>query len=178
MKPVVVEKAVAELISPVLEQDEMELVEVVYRFENGRWVLRIYVDQQNGVNLGDCARISRGIEDLIEIEEVIPNRYCLEVSSPGLDRVLNKEADFKRFSGKMARVVLREPREGRKNFKGKIVGCQSEIVELEDSQGNLCRLPLREIKRARLEIETKIGGQVNRVQGAGKKARSQARAVR
>lgn len=178
MKSRAVEKAVAERIAPVLEQDLIELVDVVYRFENGRWVLRVYIDQLEGVNLDECARVSRGIEDLIEIDGVIPQRYCLEVSSPGLDRVLNKEADFLRFSGKMAKVVLHEPLEGRRNFKGRIVGCESEIVELEDSQGNLCRLPLREIKRARLEIETAIGGRVNRHEDSGKKGRSRMRTVR
>lgn len=153
MDPKELEREASDLISPVLERNQMELVDVVYRSEGGHWILRFYVDKPGGVKLDECAGISRQIEDLIEIEELISHPYRLEVSSPGLDRVLNKQSDFRRFSGKAAKIVLREAREGRRNFKGRIVGCQEGVVELVDAQGNRFQFPIAEIKKAKLEIE-------------------------
>ncbi len=147
------EREVSDLVLPFLERNQVELVDVVYKSEGGRWILRFYVDKPGGVKLDECAEISRQIEDMIEIEELIPHPYRLEVSSPGLDRVLNKESDFQRYSGKAAKIQLRQAREGRKNFKGRIVGCRENVVELLDTEGNQFCFPIDEIKKANLEIE-------------------------
>ncbi len=140
------------LVSPVLEQEGLELVDVTFGREGRRWVLRIFIDKPGGVTLDDCAWVSHRIEDLIEVEEVISQRYYLEISSPGLDRVLKKERDFQRFAGKWARVRIREPMEGRRNFKGRILGCEQGMLDLEDSEGRRFRFPLGEIEKARLDF--------------------------
>ena len=152
----IVERDIEGLIGPILVRNEMELVDVTYRLESGRWVLRVFIDKPGGVNLDDCAFISHQIEDLIEVEDVIPQRYFLEVSSPGLDRVLKKEADFQRFSGEKARVKTREALDGRRNFKGRILRCEQGVLEMEDTEGQRFTFSLQEIEKARLEYSGKI----------------------
>ena len=152
----IVERDIEGLIGPILVRNEMELVDVTYRLESGRWVLRVFIDKPGGVNLDDCAFISHQIEDLIEVEDVIPQRYFLEVSSPGLDRVLKKEADFQRFSGEKARVKTHEALDGRRNFKGRILRCEQGVLEMEDTEGQRFTFSLQEIEKARLEYSDKI----------------------
>jgi ribosome maturation factor RimP len=151
-----VERDIEKLVSPILMRNQMELVDITYRSEGGRWVLRVFMDKPGGVNLQDCAFISRQIEDLIEVEDIIPRRYFLEVSSPGLDRVLKKEADFQRFCGETAKVKTREAVAGRRNFKGRIVRCEQRLIELEDTEGKRFEFSLDEIEEARLEFDGKI----------------------
>lgn len=156
MRRETVEVQAARVIAPILEREQVELVDVEFKSENGRWVLRLTIDRPEGVRLADCASISHQAGDLIEVEELIPHRYCLEVSSPGLDRVLKKECHFQRFCGSIARVTLQEPLAGRRNFKGKILHCENGLLDLEDEQGLLCRLPLAGVKKARLAAEIPI----------------------
>lgn len=151
-----VERDIEELITPILMRNRMELVDVTYRLEGGRWVLRVFMDKPGGVSLQDCAFITHQIEDLIEVEDIIPQRYFLEVSSPGLDRVLKKESDFQRFCGEMAKIKTREAVAGRRNFKGRIVRCEQGIVEVEDRDGKRFEFSLHEIEKARLEFNGKI----------------------
>ena len=151
-----IERDIEDLISPILERNQMELVDVTYLLEGGRWVLRVFIDKPGGVNLQDCAFISHQVEDLIEVEDLIPQRYFLEVSSPGLDRVLKKEADFKRFCGEMAKVRIREAVAGRRNFKGRIVRCEHGVIALEDREGKRFEFSLDAIEKARLEFNGKI----------------------
>jgi len=153
----IVQRDIEDLIHPILVRNRMELVDVLYRQEAGRWVLRVFIDKPGGVNLDDCALISHEIGDLIEVEDVIPQRYFLEVSSPGLDRVLKKESDFQRFRGEKARVKTREALAGRRNFKGRILRCEQGVLELEDTEGERFEFPLHEIEKARLEYSGKIG---------------------
>lgn len=157
MKTGDITKAVIELILPIIAQEQMELVDVEYRSEQGRWVLRVFIDRPGGVNLDDCAGISHQIGDLIEVENCIPHRYCLEVSSPGMDRLLKKESDFQRFTGKIVKIKMRKAHEGRKNFKGRIAQCKNGVIALADTEGNIFNFQLENIEKARLEIETPFG---------------------
>ena len=155
MNPKIIEGNVEDLVGPILARSQMELVDVTYRLETGRWVLRVFIDKAGGVNVGDCEFISHQIEDLIEMEELVPQRYVLEVSSPGLDRVLKKEIDFQRFCGEKARVKTREASAGRRNFKGRIVRCEQGVLELEDTEGERFEFSLDEIEKARLDYGAK-----------------------
>lgn len=150
-----VERETQELIHPILVRNGMELVDVTFHLEAGRWVLRVFIDKPGGVSLDDCAHISHQIEDLIEVEDVIPQRYFLEVSSPGLDRVLKKESDFQRFCGEKVRVRTHEALNGRRNFKGRIVRCEQGILELEDMDGERFEFSLDGIEKARLDYSGK-----------------------
>ena len=147
-----VTESIEELVTPITEENRLELVDVEYKKEGKNWFLRIYIDKEGGVTVDDCTRVSREIEDLIDVEEVVPTSYVLEVSSPGLDRPLKKEKDFLRFKGKRAHVTTYTPIHEQKNFKGKIRDFQEDILFLDiDSQS--VEIPKNQIAKARLEIE-------------------------
>ena len=106
------------MIEPVLEPDGIELVEVEYLLLGGSWTLRLYIDTPNGVTIDDCAMVSRQIGALLDMENPIDHRYNLEVSSPGINRVMRKLQDFERFSGRQARIKnLRIRLTAEKNFR-------------------------------------------------------------
>ena len=97
MTKVPVSQAVVSLIEPILMAEELELVDVEYKKEGKSWVLRIFIDKEGGVTIADCQKVSRLTGDLIDVEETITTTYSLEVSSPGLNRVLKREEDFLKF---------------------------------------------------------------------------------
>lgn len=143
--------AIEEYADPVLGDLGLELVEVQFRREGHGWVLRIYIDKEQGVNLDDCAQASREISTWLDVEEVIEQSFHLEVSSPGLERPLKKPADFERFAGRKARIKLREPREDRFVFTGILESIQdNEVTLIVDDKP--VRIALGEIARARLTL--------------------------
>mgnify|MGYP003330087463 FL=1 len=117
-----VSQSVTELIEPGLLSDGLELVDVEFKKEGKNWILRIYIDREGGVTLADCQKVSRVAGDLIEVEEIIEPVYTLEVSSPGLNRVLKKEKDFLKYSRKKIYVQCHAPMDGRKKFTGILTG--------------------------------------------------------
>lgn len=147
-----VTESIEELVTPITEENRLELVDVEYKKEGKDWFLRIFIDKEGGVTVDDCTRVSREIEDLIDVEEVVPTSYVLEVSSPGLERPLKKEKDFLRFKGKRAHVTTYTPIHEQKNFKGTIRDFQKDILFLDiDSQS--VEIPKNQIAKAKLEIE-------------------------
>ena len=147
-----VTESIEELVTPVIHENHLELVDVEYKKEGKNWFLRIFIDKEGGVTVEDCTRVSRQIEDLIEVEEVVPSSYVLEVSSPGLDRPLKKEKDFLRFKGKRAHVTTYTPIHHQKNFKGTIRDFQEDVLFLEVDHQPV-EIPKNQIAKARLEIE-------------------------
>lgn len=121
-------REVAVLIEPILEEMGIELVDVEYLSEGGRWILRIYVDREGGITLDDCVRVSREIEDVIEVRDFFRNSYVLEVSSPGLNRPLKKEKDFLRAVGKKVSIRMAAPLEGRRRFQGELRSFKDGIL--------------------------------------------------
>jgi ribosome maturation factor RimP len=147
-----VTESIEELVTPIINENRLELVDVEYKKEGKNWFLRIFIDKEGGVTVDDCTRVSRQIEDLIEVEEVVPSSYVLEVSSPGLDRPLKKEKDFLRFKGKRAHVTTYTPIHQQKSFKGTILDFQKDVLFLNiDSQA--VEIPRTQIAKAKLEIE-------------------------
>lgn len=143
---------VRQVTEPLLQSQGFELVDLEYQREPQGWVLRIYLDREGGVTLDDCAEVSGEIGAVLEVKDVIPNPYVLEVSSPGLTRPLKKPEDFNKFSNRLVKIKLYEPLEGRKNFKGNLLGLEGEKVRLE-IEGRVYELPLQGIAKANLEIE-------------------------
>jgi ribosome maturation factor RimP len=143
---------VRQVIEPLLQSQGFELVDLEYQREPQGWVLRIYLDREGGVTLDDCAEVSGEIGAVLEVKDVIPNPYVLEVSSPGLTRPLKKPEDFNKFNNRLVKIKLYEPLEGRKNFKGTLLGLEGEKVRLE-IEGRVYELPLQGIAKANLEIE-------------------------
>jgi len=147
-----VTQSVTELIEPGLLADGLELVDVEFNKEGKNWILRIYIDREGGVTLSDCQKVSRLAGDLIEVEEVIEPVYTLEVSSPGLNRVLKKEKDFLKYSGKKIYVQCHAPMDGRKKFTGILTGFINQSIHLE-VDGQHYTIPLNLVAKANLVIE-------------------------
>jgi ribosome maturation factor RimP len=139
-----------EMLEPLVESLGYELVLLEYNAHRGSALLRLFVDAAGGVTLGDCERVSREIEGLLDVEDPIPQNYRLEVSSPGLDRPLVKPGHFERFAGMVARVQLNAPRDGRRKFEGVLRGLHDERVVLETPDAGTVEIALAEIERARL----------------------------
>ncbi len=112
-------------------------------------VLRLYIDSAKGIGVEDCARVSREVSALLDVDDPIESAYRLEVSSPGLDRPLVKPQHFNDYLGQDAKIKLRVPCEGRRNFRGKLLACDEDVVAVE-VDGQRIDLPFADIERARL----------------------------
>ena len=137
------------LIEPLLERLGYELVQLDYSAGRAHAVVRVFVDRPGGVTLDDCARISRELSALLDVEDPIPSAYTLEVSSPGFDRVLRTQAHFGRFVGSRVFVELKEPREGRRRYTGKLLTVDEAGIALEVDREQV-RMAFDEIGKARL----------------------------
>lgn len=144
--------AIEAAVSPVLEQEAVEMVDLQYLREGGRWVLRFFLDKEGGITLADCEYLSDRIGALLDQGNLIEHAYALEISSPGLDRVIKKEKDFRRFAGRRVRVRLRNPLEGRRKFLGRLLGFEQGRVLLE-CEGKPLHFPSDAVEEARLEPE-------------------------
>ena len=142
----------------------LAIFDVQFRREGQGMVLRVLIDRsgpsataEESVSVDDCARVSRDLSAILDVDDVIPTAYTLEVSSPGLDRPLRHPDDYRRFAGRRAKLVMREAVDGQKYFKGVLGGVEPDsdgavvIVEAED--GRRHRVPLGVITRANLEVE-------------------------
>jgi len=127
-------------------------------------VLRIVIDSpapadgspqpvDDSIGIQDCQRVSEDLSAILDVEDVIDHRYTLEVSSPGLDRSLRHAADYRRFAGRKAKIVLSEPVDGQMHFKGRLRGIEGDTLLMEDEQGHGHRVPLVLVTRGRLEVE-------------------------
>ncbi|MDH5405717.1 MAG: ribosome maturation factor RimP [Candidatus Aminicenantes bacterium] len=149
-----IRKKVEEIAESVASSEGLELVLVEYKQQGGRWVLTVYIDKEEGVGLNDCQNISKQLSTIFDVENVIPHRYTLEVSSPGLNRPLVKEKDYIRFRGKKVKIETVNPIEGRKRFVGSLIGCQDGIISLALEKGEQpLTIPLKEVAKARLKVE-------------------------
>lgn len=146
---------VEEALGPLMAQEAAELVDLRYAREGGRWVLRVYVDKPlvpGGTGLRDCEYLSDRIGSLLEGGGLLPPGTTLEVSSPGLDRVLKKEKDFIRFLGRRVQVRLKLPEEGRSQFKGVLRSYREGVLGVECDQ-RAFQWPLSRVLEARLVPE-------------------------
>jgi ribosome maturation factor RimP len=137
------------MIEPGIRTLGFELVDVEYTRAGSQNVLRVYIDRPGGITVDHCATVSRQVSAVLDVEDPIPEAYVLEVSSPGLDRPLVKREDFERYAGETVKLRLLEAVEGRKNFKGTLVGVEGDAI-LVDVDKERFRLPMARIERARL----------------------------
>lgn len=142
-----------ELLAPVVAGLGYQLWELEFLPRSGGGLLRIYIDlvgdSQNGIGLDDCERVSRAVSDALDAADPIPSHYTLEVSSPGLDRVLRTREHFERFAGERVKLEMMQPIEGRKRFAGRLLGVGASEITLELESGRIS-LPIDDIHRARL----------------------------
>ena len=144
----VVEKTVWEMVESLLEGSGVELVDVEYVKEKD-WYLRVFIDRPEGVGIEDCQSLSEKLEKLLDERDVIPEQYILEVSSPGLDRVLKKPRDFERERGKQVDVSLYEPLDGEKVIVGTLDGYDGVALTLDGREP----IPKEKIAQVRLHID-------------------------
>ena len=123
--------AVAALALPVVEEAGCSLWDVEYVKEAGTWFLRVYIDKEGGVSIDDCEAVSRPLSDLLDQQDPIEGSYTFEVSSAGADRALKKPEHFEKFQGEEIEVRLYRPREGRKEFIGRLKGYENGTVTLD-----------------------------------------------
>ena len=143
---------VVSLVDPVIEDEGYQLVDVTYRREPVGWVLRAYVDREGGITVGECARISRRIGDLIEAKNLIGQSYTLEVSSPGLDRPLKRDRDFNWALGKKVRLVKKRPEKGEQDLIGRLVHYSGDSVTI-DQDGEIMIVPIEQIAKASIFVD-------------------------
>jgi len=148
-------RLIEETVENALAQDAYELVDMKYLEEGGRWILRFFVDKHGGVTLDDCQRISEKVGSILDATDMMTHSYCLEVSSPGVDRILKKAKDFKRFSGQRVKVRLKTAVDGRRRFQGYLQGMENDGLLLENG-GSTIRLPLAAVEEARLDPELEV----------------------
>jgi len=152
---------VAELAEKTAASMQLEVVLAELKNEGGRQVLRVFIDQPEGVSEGisldDCERFSKRFSVALDVEDWIPFAYNLEVSSPGLDRPLVKERDFQRFVGETAKVRTRSAVQGQKNFKGRILGVDGGRVTIEEAPDKQVALEVADIEKANLVADLTRG---------------------
>jgi len=137
------------LLKPLVEDLGYEFVGLEHGSNPKNPVLVVYIDKEDGIAVEDCEKVSRETAAILDVEDPIPGHYNLEVSSPGLDRPLFTLEQFDQFAGEMAQVTLYAPQDGRRKFKGRILGTEEEQVklELEDSE---VLLEMGNVAKARL----------------------------
>src|SRR5215831_5370164 len=132
---------VRRLIQEVVESQGYELVDVEFKGAGKSSVLRVFIDKPSGISHRDCELVSEQVGTVLDVEDLIPSSYTLEVSSPGLDRKLVKESDYTRFDGKLARIQTRIPLNQQKVFRGRLQGVHDGRVRVELQRGNLLDIP-------------------------------------
>ena len=147
---------IIDLVEPVVESEGMELVDVECLRMKTRWLVRIFIDKEKGVTVDDCSDVSRQAGDLLDVHDIPPGPYTLEVSSPGLDRPLVRDRDFEKYRGSTVRVRLKEKLDGAQNLRGTLTdyrdgdGGKTIVLSVE---GRDLSIPREMVSRARLEYE-------------------------
>ena len=144
-----IEKKVEEFIS----RFAVELVDIQDVSEFGRRVIRIFIDKDGGVKLDDCAVISKGLGTYLDEQFPALGNYMLEISSPGIDRVLKKEKDFAKFVGTSVRVSTHQALENQKNFSGKLLSFTNGTLEIDDISGNKVLIAFSNVHKAKIAPE-------------------------
>ena len=136
-----IESTIEELVQPIIDANNFELVDVEYVKEAGEYYLRIFVDKEDGISLNECEVVSRALSEILDVKDPIKDNYYLEVSSPGLDRPLKKDKDFVRYQGRDVEIKLYKPINGSKQFEGELVGLTDDknikvIIDNEEVEFN------------------------------------------
>ena len=138
----------------------LDVFDVQFRREGSGMVLRILIDRpgpaataDESVGVDDCVEVSRDLSAILDVEDVVPTAYTLEVSSPGLDRPLRGADDYRRFAGRVAKIVLRSPVDGQGYFKGRLAGVEDGQVAIDAEDGRRHNVPIDVISRGNLEVE-------------------------
>ncbi len=150
---------VKRIVQPIIESRQLEFVDVEFKREGKNRYLRIFIDTPGGVTIDDCQNVSRECEVVLDVEDIITAQYILEVSSPGLDRPLKTQDDYRRFQDHLVKIKTFQTIRGRKKFIGYLQGLTAEepdtpaVVTLVSQEGQTVQIPYHLIASARLEVE-------------------------
>ena len=145
-------KKIETIVTPVINEMKLSLVDIEYLQDGGYWYVRIYIENLEGdITLEDCAAISNKIDE--DIDKLIEQRFFLEVSSPGIERPLKKIEDYIRFKGEKAKLSLKHKVDEKKNFEGIIADCKDGIIHLEVEDEKIMEIPFSEVRKANLVYE-------------------------
>ena len=144
---------IREIIEPVIREDGAELVEMIYRKEAGKQVLRLLVDKEGGIQLSDCARLNQKIGQVLDQANIIQESYVIEVDSPGIGRPFKIRRDYERAIGRPARITLSERILDKKEYIGILSGISDADVKIDVKKKGIIEMPFEKIVRAREEIE-------------------------
>lgn len=140
---------ISELITPVVEALGYEMWGCELKGSGQHMIVRIYIDSANGVTVDDCSRVSNQISGILDVEDIIPGRYDLEVSSPGLNRPLFTAEQFGRFIGERVKVKLKTPISGRRNYTGEIKAIELDKINIEVDNETI-KIAMRNIDKANI----------------------------
>lgn len=147
---------VRQLIESVIESEGLEIIDLECLKMKFRWLVRIFIDKEGGVTIDDCSEISKQVGDILDVYDVLPGSYTLEVSSPGLDRPLSRDKDFIKYRGSTVRIKTGEKLDGVKNFHGRLNDYLDENgakILIVDVSGKIYRIPRDMVVKAHLVYE-------------------------
>lgn len=146
---------IRQILDPILLSMGLDLWDLEFQKQGPKWLLRVYIDREigGGVTLQDCETVSRDLSAALDVEDIIPHAYTLEVSSPGLDRTLSKPEHFIRFAGSAVKIKTYQTINGEKVFRGKLLGMADSVVTIELEAGTVLEIPMSNITKASLEVE-------------------------
>jgi len=140
-----------QLVAPILEEEELELVEVEFVKEGKNWFLRVIIDKEGGVDIEDCGRVNEQLSKKLDEIDPISNPYFLEVCSPGAERPLKNEKDFTRAVGKHVHITTYEPINNARVFEGELVSFNGQELEVKEMKTTTV-IPLDKVASARLAV--------------------------
>lgn len=146
-------ESIRAIVERVAVSEGLALVDVELKGGRSNPLLRVYIDKPEGVSHADCRLVSEQISAILDVEDPFPGSYVLEVSSPGLDRKLDKPSDFAYFVGRRARLVLREPVDEERVFEGRLAGFEAGRVRMDLGERGITEFELTNISKARLVVE-------------------------
>ncbi len=146
------EKKIIPFLEPIVAEKNLELVDLEFVKEGANWYLRVYIDKEGGVDIEDCEGVSRALEAMLDDNDPIEQAYILEVSSPGIDRPLKKEADFEKYRGEMIDIKLYKAKNGQKQYQGKLLGLENAVISIEDDENQVVTFEQKEVANVRLSV--------------------------
>lgn len=144
-------KHTEETVMPILEKNGFEFVDCEFVKEGPDWYLRVYIDKEGGIGINECEIVSRELDEKLD-ENMVEQAYIMEVSSPGIDRILKRDKEYIKYKDRLVDVKLFKPREGVKEFRGSLVGLENGNVVIVDDAGNRLEFDKKDVASTRLAV--------------------------
>ncbi|MDR2425962.1 MAG: ribosome maturation factor RimP [Endomicrobium sp.] len=144
---------IEKLLISVADSENIEIVDLQYVKENGSWVIRVFIDKEAGVSIDDCEKMSYLFGATLDAGDVLNDSYVLEVSSPGINRILKKEKDFEKFTGEKIRIRTFTPINNQKNFLGKLISFKDRKLKINDVTNGEVEIIFSDVEKANLETD-------------------------